>query len=53
MSYMVENALTGFWNVWTGLFAPLPYGDPYVAAGALMVLIAMAFKLTVGRAPTS
>ena len=19
------------WDLWTGLFAPLPYGDPYVA----------------------
>ena len=27
---------------WSGLFAPLPYGDPYIAAlAALLVLTAM------------
>ena len=24
------------WDVWSGLFQPLPYGDPYIAMGVLI-----------------
>ncbi len=33
------------WEIWSGLFAPLPYGDPYIAIVAAMMVIYMANKL--------
>ena len=36
------------WNVWSGLFEWMPYGDPYMAFATLIVLIAVVAKLTVG-----
>ena len=32
------------WDIWCGLFAKLPYGDPYIAIVAAMVVIYMANK---------
>ena len=26
-----------FWAFWTGMFDSLPYGDPYLAVGALFI----------------
>lgn len=26
------------WNIWTGMFAGLPYGEPYLAAAVLVLL---------------
>ena len=33
------------WDIWSGLFASLPYGDPYIATVAVMVVIYMANKI--------
>ncbi len=32
------------WDIWTGLFSPLPYGDPYIAIAAALMIIYMAHK---------
>ena len=32
------------WEIWSSLFAPLPYGDPYIAIVAAMTVIYMALK---------
>ena len=32
------------WGIWSSLFAPLPYGDPYIAIVAAMMVIYMANK---------
>ena len=26
------------WDIWSSLFAPLPYGDPYIAIAAAMIV---------------
>ena len=39
--YWVFN--TG-WEIWSGLFTSLPYGDPYIAVIAAMIAIHLAFK---------
>ena len=36
------------WTVWSGLFDWMPYGGPTMAFATLIVLIAVAAKLTVG-----
>lgn len=36
------------WNVWSGLFEWMPYGDPYMAFATLIVMIAVVAKLAVG-----
>jgi len=36
------------WGAWSGLFEPLPYGDPYIATIVLFSLVAAAAKLIVG-----
>ncbi len=33
------------WDIWSGLFAPLPYGDPYIAIVAAMAVFYMANKI--------
>ena len=33
------------WDIWCGLFEPLPCGDPYIATITLFVLIAMSAKM--------
>ena len=33
------------WEIWSSLFAPLPYGDPYIAIVAAMMVIYMANKI--------
>ena len=45
----MQKILDGFywifntgWDIWCGLFAQLPYGDPYIAIVAAMVVIYMA-----------
>ena len=35
------------WNIWSGLFSPLPYGDPYIAIAAAMIVFYMASKIIV------
>ena len=36
------------WGAWSGLFEPLPYGDPYIASIVLFSLVSAAAKLFVG-----
>ena len=33
------------WNVWSSLFAPLPYGDPYIATAAALMACYVAHKI--------
>ncbi len=35
------------WNIWSGLFSPLPYGDPYIAIAAAMIVFYMASKIII------
>ena len=39
------------WGAWSGLFAPLPYGDPYIAAGVIMVSFFWLFKMIICAEP--
>ena len=32
------------WEIWSSLFAPLPYGDPYIAIVVAMMVIFMAHR---------
>lgn len=48
MTYQFLNLLQGIWSSWAGLFKFLPYGDPYMATLAMMVLFAMTLKLLAG-----
>ncbi len=38
------------WNIWSGLFEPLPYGDPFLAVAALFMLVVIVARLTAGGA---
>ena len=33
------------WNIWSGLFTSLPYGDPYIAIVAAMMVFYVANKI--------
>jgi len=44
MSYLSE-----IWRAWRGLFVDLPYGDPYLAAGLLIVLFAVTVFMALAR----
>ncbi len=48
MAYAFQNIVVATWDLWCGLFASLPYGDPYIAIAVLFVLAAMAAKLVAG-----
>ncbi len=32
------------WKIWSSLFSAVPYGDPYIAIVAAMMVIYMAYK---------
>lgn len=32
------------WKIWSGLFASLPYGDPYIAIAVALMVCYMAHK---------
>ncbi len=49
MFYTFQNMVLETWGFWTGLFEPLPYGDPYIAIIVLFSLVAAAAKLILGR----
>ncbi len=49
MFFEFQNAIQAMWVIWSGLFKPLPYGDPYFAIIALFVIVAVSAKLIVGR----
>lgn len=53
MFFTFKSIIDGLWGFWSGLFAPLPYGDPYIAVIALFVAIAVVCKLLSGRGTTS
>ena len=46
--HTITNAIHWFfdtgWEIWSSLFAPIPYGDPYIATVAAMGVIYMAIK---------
>lgn len=45
----IRATVLAFWTIWSGLFRPLPFGDPYLAFAVLFVVIAVAAKLILGR----
>ena len=49
MFYAFKDSVHTFWSVWCDLFAPLPYGDPYIASSALFVTVIVLCKLIVDR----
>jgi hypothetical protein len=49
MFYAFKDSVQKFWSVWCELFAPLPYGDPYIAGSALFVVFIVMCKLIVER----
>ncbi len=51
MFYAFQNMVIESWDLWSGLFSPLPYGDPYIATAALFVLVAMSAKMVAGGEP--
>ncbi len=52
MFFTFKSIIGGLWGFWSGLFAPLPYGDPYIAGTTLLVAIAVVCKLLSGRGTT-
>ena len=32
------------WEIWSSLFAPLPYGDPYIATAAALLVCVMVYN---------
>jgi len=51
MAHAFQTVVFGAWDFWSGLFGPLPYGDPYIAIFTLVVLAAMAVKMLAGGEP--
>ncbi len=51
MFHAFQNIVLGTWDLWSGLFKPLPYGDPYIAIVVLFVLVAMSAKMIAGGEP--
>lgn len=49
MFFIFKSAVADAWGFWTELFAPLPYGDPYLAIIILFAIIGMVCKLLCGR----
>ena len=37
------------WDVWAGLFAPLPYGDPYMAGLVAFLAFVVILKLVMAN----
>ena len=51
MRNIIENVTDGLhwffntgWEIWSSLFAPLPYGDPYIATAAALLACVMVYK---------
>ncbi len=49
MMMTMTNLINQAWIAWSTLFAPLPYGDPYLAVVAIFVLTAVLARLAAGR----
>jgi len=47
--YTVQTSLTSLWHFWSGIFEPIPYGDPYLAIISIFVILAVSAKLIFGR----
>jgi hypothetical protein len=52
MFYTFQDAVHTLWRWWSGLFEPLPYGDPYLAVATMAVVIVVSAKLFFGREPS-
>jgi len=52
MFYIFKSIIDGLWGFWSGIFAPLPYGNPYIATVMLFVAVAVVCKLLSGRGTT-
>lgn len=52
MFFIFKSIIDGLWGFWSGIFAPLPYGNPYVAIIVLFVAVAVVCKLLSGRGTT-
>ena len=48
MFYNFKHSVVVTWNLWCGLFDPIPYGDPYIATFVLVAIMAAAVKFFVG-----
>lgn len=48
MFYAFQIMVLETWDVWTGLFGFVPYGDPYLAIATLIALGAMVVKMVAG-----
>jgi len=46
-----QSVILNTWDLWCGLFTPIPYGDPYVATVTLIVLLGMSVKMVAGGEP--
>ena len=53
MLYLFQDSVLKFWGFWCGLFEPLPYGDPYIAASALFIVFVVSCRLITGRGEAS
>ncbi len=52
MFFTFQHVVHTLWRLWSGVFEPLPYGDPYLAVGALAVIITVSAKLFFGHEPS-
>lgn len=52
MFYIFKSIIDGLWGFWSGIFTPLPYGNPYIATIVLFVAVAVVCKLLSGRGTT-
>ncbi|MBT3660905.1 MAG: hypothetical protein HOB37_16995 [Rhodospirillaceae bacterium] len=44
MFFAIQTNIIQVWAMWSDLFSPIPYGDPYVAMTVPFVLIIVGFK---------
>ncbi len=51
MFYTFQNMVHTLWRLWSGVFEPLPYGDPYLAVVAMAVVVTVSAKLFFGENP--
>ena len=49
MFYSFQYVVHTLWRLWSGVFEPLPYGDPYLAVFAMAVVVTVSAKLFFGR----
>jgi hypothetical protein len=45
MFYTFASIVEKSWSSWAGLFAPLPYGETFVAGFALFFIVAVSCKM--------